>query len=289
MKKFTRFTFLILGIVLLSLVLLDIIYTTVYMKSSHRGKIDYVYNSKARYYDVAVLGSSRANNHFVTQLFEEKELKSFNYGISGGHLFEASLLLKLMVERKYTIKNLIIETDLNLSNEHRSDAVAAKFLPYIHHSKTIQKHFSEEEDFLELYYIPFYRYLKFDASIGFREMYNNLSNEPTNTLEKGGFYALGNKKGNMKNDITALKPIHNKYYEEIKRICEANNIRLIAVMTPMCTDVKGLDYFQKVNAIYPEIYNYENVIQGNQYFSSCGHMNEKGARLFTTRIIKDFF
>jgi hypothetical protein len=60
-------------------------------------------------------------------------------------------------------------------------------------------------------------------------------------------------------------------------------------MTPMCTDVKGLDYFQKVNAIYPEIHNYENVVEGDQYFSSCGHMNEKGARLFTTRIIKDFF
>ena len=289
MKKFIRFTVLILGIVLLSLVLLDVIYTTVYIQSSHRGKIDYVYNSKERHYDVAVLGSSRANNHFVTQLFEEKGLRSFNYGMSGGHLFEASLLLKLMVERKYAIKNLIIETDLNLSNEHRSDAVAAKFLPYIHHSKTIQKHFSEEEDFCLLYYIPFYRYVKFDASIGVREMYNNLRNQPTNTLEKGGFHALGNKKGNMKNDITALKPIRNKYYEEIKRICEVNNIKLIAVMTPMCTDVKGLDYFQKVNAIYPEIHNYENVVQGDQYFSSCGHMNDKGARLFTTRIIKDFF
>ncbi|MFV8373877.1 hypothetical protein [Flavobacterium sp. LB1P71] len=289
MKKFARFTILILGIVLLSLLLLDVIYTLVYMQSSHRGKIDYVYNSKARHYDIVILGSSRANNHFVTQLFEEKGLKSYNYGMSGGHLFEASLLLKLMVERKYAIKNLIIETDLNLSNEHRSDGVAAKFLPYIHYSKTIEKHFSEEEDFLELYYIPFYRYVKFDTSIGFREMYNNLSNQPTNTLEKGGFYALGNKKGNMKNDITALKPIHNKYYEEIKRICEVHNIKLIAVMTPMCTNVKGLDYFQKVNAIYPEIHNYENVVQGDQYFSSCGHMNEKGARLFTARIIKDFF
>ncbi|WP_369769510.1 hypothetical protein [Flavobacterium sp. WC2416] len=289
MKKFLGFIVLILGITLFSLLLLDIVYTQVYLKSSHRGKIDYVYNSKARHYDVVVLGSSRANNHFVTQLFEEKELKSFNYGMSGGHLFEASLLLKLMIERKYAIKNLIIETDLNLSNEHRSDAVAAKFLPYIHYSKTIEKHFSEEEDFWELYYIPFYRYVKFDGSIGFREMCNNLRNQSTNTLENGGFHALGNKKGNMKNDISALKPIRNKYYEEIKRICEANNIRLIAVMTPMCTNVKGLNYFRKVNAIYPEIHNYENVVQGDQYFSSCGHMNEKGARLFTTRIIKDFF
>jgi hypothetical protein len=37
--------------------------------------------------------------------------------MSGGHLFEASLILKLMIERKYKIQNVIIETDLNLSNE----------------------------------------------------------------------------------------------------------------------------------------------------------------------------
>ena len=145
-------------------------------------------------------------------------------------------MLKLMIERKYSIKNIIIETDLNLSNEKRSDAVAAKFLPYIHHSKIIEEHFACEEDFWQLYYIPFYRYLKLDEAIGFREMYKTAINEKTNTLKNGGYYALKNKKGRLKNDIRALKPLHNKYYEDIKRICIANNIRLIAVMTPMCTN-----------------------------------------------------
>ena len=275
--------------ILLLLIFLDIAYTAVYMNSSHRGKIDAVYNSKAMQYDVVILGSSRANNHFVTQLFEDKGLKTFNYGISGGHLFEANLLLKLMIERKYTIKNIIIETDLNLSNEKRSDAVAAKFLPYIHHSKIIEEHFESEEDFWQLYYIPFYRYLKLDGPIGFREMFKTAVNEPTNTLNNGGYFALKNKKGNLKNDIRALKPLYNKYYEDIKHICKANNIRLIAVMTPMCTNTKGLNYFEKVNKIYPEIHNYENAVEGDQYFSSCGHMNDTGARMFTARIIKDFF
>ena len=27
----------------------------------------------------------------------------------------------------------------------------------------------------------------------------------------------------------------------------------------------------------------------NKYFSSCGHMNDTGARIFTARILKDFF
>ena len=290
MKRFLVFTIKILLLTFLVLVVLDIAYTQVYLQSTHSGKIDYVYNSKARNYDVVILGSSRANNHFVAPLFEEKGLKTFNYGMSGGHLFEASLLLKLMVERHYSIKNVILEADLNLANEKESESVASKFLPYIHNSKVIEDHFVQQPHFWANYYIPFYRYIVFEPQIGFREMYSMATQKPTNLLNHLGYYPLGkNPNANMKNDLTNLKPLHNRYYEEIKQICKANNINLIAVMTPMCSNVKGLDYFQKVQQVYPEIHNYEDAVEGDQYFSSCGHMNDTGARKFTAIIIKDFF
>ena len=289
MKQFLKFTIKTIIIVILLAIVLDYAYTSVYLHANNRNKVEYVYNSKGRNYDVVILGSSRANNHFVTEMFEEKGLKTFNYGMSGGHLFEASLMLKLMMERHYKIKTLILEADLNLANEKRSETVAAKFLPYIHNSEVIKNQFVNEPDFNALFYVPFYRYINFDELIGFREMYKTVSHQPTNVLDKGGFHALGNKKGNMKNDIRALKPLKNKYYEEIKHICKVNNIKFIAVMTPMCENTKGINYFEKVNKKYPEIHNYENVVVDDKYFSSCGHMNDAGARMFTDRIIHDFF
>ena len=290
MKKFIGFVAKASLLLLIALVLLDVVYTTVYLQSSSRGKIDAVFNSTAIDYDVVILGSSRANNHFVTELFEKKGLKTFNYGISGGHLYEASLLLKLMVERKYEIKNVVLEADMNLSNEHQAEGISAKFLPYLHSSEVVKKHFEKEPNFKELYYIPFYRYLQFETRIGFREMFKAAVKEPTKILDHGGYYSLGTTKGNMKNNISKLNPLpHNKYYEEIKAICKANKINFIAVMTPMCENVVGMNYFDKVHKAYPEIHNYENVIVENKYFSSCGHMNDTGARLFTARIIKDFF
>lgn len=290
MKRFLFFTIKILLLTFLLLVILDVVYTRVYLQSSNRGKIDYVYNSKARNYDVVILGSSRANNHFVAPMFEEKGLKTFNYGMSGAHLFEASLLLKLMIERGYHIKNVLLEADLNLSNEQQSESVASKFLPYIHDSKTIENHFSGQKDFWALYYIPFYRYVTFEPRIGFREMFSTARNKPSNVLDHLGYYPLGkNPNANMKNNLTNLKPLKNKYYEEIKQICKAHNIKLIAVMTPMCSNTKRLDYFEKVNKIYPEIHNYEGAVKGDQYFSSCGHMNDTGARMFTKIILRDFF
>ncbi|GIQ58551.1 hypothetical protein Flavo103_16870 [Flavobacterium collinsii] len=291
MKRFLIYTAKILAAVLLIAIALDGLYTCIFLQSKNRGKIETVFNSGSKRYDVVILGSSRANNHFVSRMFEDKGLKTFNYGMSGGHLFEASLMLKLMIERKYKIKNIILEADLNLSNDKESDGVSAKFLPYIHNSEVIKDHFSPQENFNELYYIPFYRYIKYDSKIGFREICNIAEGESTNALDNLGYYPLEkHKNGNMKNNIVNLKPLpHNKYYEEIKNICRVNNIKFIAVMTPMCENVVGMNYFDKVKKLYPEIYNYENAVVENKYFSSCGHMTNTGARMFTSRILNDFF
>lgn len=291
MKRFLIYITKIILVITLIAVALDGLYTAIFMQSKNRGKIETVINSKAQKYDVIVLGSSRANNHFVSQMFENVGLKTFNYGMSGGHLFESSLLLKLMIERKYKIKNIILEADLNLSNDQESDGVSAKFLPYIHNSNVIKEHFSGQKNFNELYYIPFYRYIKYDSKIGFREIFKIESKEKTNALDNLGFYPLKkHKSGNMKNNIVNLNPLpHNKYYEEIKNICKDNNINLITVMTPMCENVVGMNYFDKVKKAYPEIHNYENVVVDNKYFSSCGHMTDAGAKIFTARILKDFF
>ena len=291
MKNFLIYTAKIILVIIFLAFMLDGIYTCIFRYSNKRGKIEQVFNSKAQKYDVIVLGSSRANNHFVTQMFEDEGLKAFNYGMSGGHLFEASLMLKLMLDRKYEIKNVILEADLNLSNEHQAEGISAKFLPYIHNSEIIKDHFSKEENFNELYYLPFYRYIKYDGRIGFREVFFSLINKKTNTLDNLGYYPLQKQKnGNMKNNITNLNPLpHNKYYEEIKSLCKANKINFISVMTPICENTQGMSYFEKVKRYYPEIYNYEAVVVEDNYFSSCGHMNDAGARMFTRRILKDFF
>ena len=291
MNKFLLYTLKIGLLTILIAIVLDFGYTKVFLQSSNRGKIEKVFNSKGEKYDVVILGSSRANNHFVAPMFEERGLKTFNYGMSGGHLFEASLLLQLMIERNYQIKNVILEADLNLSNDHQAEGISAKFLPFLHESETIRGHFEKESDFMELYYIPFYRYVKYDAKIGVREVWDTSRNKPTSLLDNKGYYPLGKKpNANMKNNIANLNPLKkNQYYYEIKQLCEQKGINFIAIMTPMCENTKGMDYFDKVKELYPEIHNYENAVLEDKYFSSCGHLNDAGARLFTARILKDFF
>lgn len=290
MKLFLIFIGKLLAILLLSAFVLDFGYSYVFSKSTKRNKVESVISPGARDYDVIMLGSSRANNHFVPELFAKKGYKSFNYGISGSRLQESALLLQLMMDQRFTVKNIILELDLNINSEGFSEGTRAVFMPYLKSHKTISNYYRPIiPDFDLLYYVPFYRYIKYDSQIGFREMFFSIINRPSRSVQNLGFYALKGEGVNMKYDLLSYTPKRNKDYELIKKICKENNINLIVVSTPMCENVKGLDYFNRIQQIYPEVYNYEHVVSKDKYFSSCGHLNEAGARLFTAKIIKDFF
>lgn len=288
MKKFGLHLLFTLSILVVAALILDVVYTKILVSSSMRNKVEHMMHSKSKNYDVLIMGTSRANNHFVTELFEKKGLKAFNYGMSGSHFFETDLMLKKMLDNHYKIKTLLLEADLSVCNEKRDEGTTARFMPYMHGDSTITNHLKSQEDYFQLYYLPFYRYIKFDNKIGLREVIKVLKKEPTNVLHNKGYYPLlTTNSGKMKNDISTLKPIRNRYLEEIKKLCTQNKINLILVMTPMCENTKGLDYFKKVNKLYPEIHNFENVVQDDNYFSSCGHLNDAGARLYTEYIIKE--
>lgn len=289
MKAFILFMIKLLGLLFLLLCLLDWAFTQVYLQDPNRNKINSIYNSQKKDFDVIFLGSSRANNHFVTSIFEEKGLKTFNYGMSGSHLYETVLMLELMLERDYKIKNVVIQIDLNICSDAPSAKHTAQFLPFIHDSKTIAKHLASQPQFDLWYYFPFYRYIEYGAVIGFRECWDTYREKPSSLLENGGFYPLKKQGKNMKNSLIGLKPIRNASYEKIKLLCLQNNIRLIALTTPICENTKNRDYFADVTKVYPEIQRLDMVVKDDRYFATCGHMNEDGATILTTKILHTYF
>lgn len=289
MRKFILFL-LKIGVLLFAVAaLLDVLYTIVYVNSDCRSKIDYLYNSSDHKYDVVFLGSSRVNNHFVPEIFEKAGYKTFNYGITRSRLEESALQLKLMVERRYKIKNIILQVDLNINTNDHSEAIRSLFMPYLHQSATIRAHYNKIPEYNKLLFIPFYRYMHYDARIGFREMYYSAIGKKTNVLEHKGFNPLANKPGKMiPADLTKYYPKRNLAYEEIKTICQKEGIHLIAITTPMCMSTINRDYFNHIQKVYPEILRYENAVTEDCYFSTCGHLNKKGAEKFTEVILTDF-
>ncbi|WP_431243030.1 hypothetical protein ACQ9BO_25845 [Flavobacterium sp. P21] len=227
---------------------LDFLYTTVYLQSNARQKVSYAYTSVPKKIDVVILGSSRADNHFVSEMFIAKGLKAFNFGMQGSRLFESDLVLKLLLEKKIVIKNVIVEVDLNIRSDLNkySTSNILWFMPYLYDSESIQNHFKDLPGYKCEYYIPFYRYVKYESKIGFREMFFTALNKKSNVVDQGGFYPLMGSGEKLKSNLSSWYPSRNIYYEEIKELCKQNHINLVAIMTPMCENSKGINYFEKV-------------------------------------------
>lgn len=290
MKRFVIYIIKIFLAIVISAVILDLLYTFVFLQAKERNKIGSIYNTKNKNFDVIFIGSSRANNHFVAGLFEKKGLKSFNYGMSGSRLEESVLMLKLMLERNYTLKNIIVEIDLNISSNGFSEGTRARFMPFLHHSEVIKTHYENRiPEFNSLYYVPFYRYIHYEAKIGFREMFFSMINKKSNDLDNYGYYPLFSQTNDMKYDLSSREPKRNWAYEEMKEICKKNKINLIAITTPICQNTTNFNYFNQIKEIYPEVHNFEYVIQDDRYFSSCGHLNDEGAKRFTQYILNELF
>jgi hypothetical protein len=290
MKKFLLFLVKGCALLLVTLVLLDVLYTAVYLQSDSRSKIDYLYNSKDKNYDVVFLGSSRVNNHFVPEIFNNAGYKTFNFGITRSRLDESALMLQMMVERNYKIKHLILQVDLNINTNDHSEAIRSLFMPYLHTSKTIREYYSDLPEYNQLLYIPFYRYMHYDARIGFREMYYSAIHKKTNVLENDGFHPLLNGPDKLvPADLSKYYPKRNKGYETIKAICKKNNIHLIALTTPMCMETINRDYFNHIQKVYPEILRFENAVTDDKYFSTCGHLNKDGAIEYTKVVFNALF
>lgn len=289
MRSFLKYGLSILLISLSTLFVLDYCFTEVYVNKNSRNKISLAHHGKVTNYDVLFFGSSRANNHFIPQLFIDKGYKSFNFGMSGSRLEESALILKLLLHKGTKIKNIVLEVDLNINSNGSSEGTRALFFPYINNSKVISDYYRKIPNFEELTKIPFYRYMKYEAKIGFREMYFTAVEKETSALQFNGFYPLKTTGKNMSYDLSRYHPQKNNGYEAIKKLCSENGIKLIVVTTPMCENIKNKEYFDDVIKLYPEIHNLENVVKDDNYFSSCGHMNEKGAEIFTKYILDNFF
>ena len=290
MKQFLTFIGKLLVILLITAIALDVVYTVVYHRSNSRTKIDYLYNSKDKKYDVVFLGSSRVHNHLVPRIFNNNGLKTYNFGLTRSRLQESALMLKLMVERNYKIKNLVLQVDLNINTNDHSEAIRSLFMPYIHISPTIRNHYKDIDEYNELLYIPFYRYMHYDARIGFREFYQSAIHKKTNALDNHGFYPLlKNERPMVPADLSKYAPKRNAAYEEIKSICTKHNINLIAITTPMCMSTINREYFKELQSVYPEIHNFEDAVTDDTYFSTCGHLNKKGAEEFTKFVYNALF
>ena len=267
-----------------------------YYFHQHRGeesKITFIIDSTVA--DVVIFGSSRANHHYVPEIFENRlHYSCFNAGADGTYLLYSYALFNTIVKR-YSPKLIIFDTrpyELgNIASEYDRLSILLPYYqkyPEIRHVIELRGPF---EKFKHISYIYSFNSLIFQILKG------NLGSGKSEEPELKGYSPLNKtmtpeKIGTW--DICDI-PIDNNKVNLIRDIistCKKKNIELIFVHSPIwvtmqksnCHNILA-DICSENGIRYIDMSNDSTFINRPDYFEDISHLNDKGARIFTNMLI----
>lgn len=267
---------------------LDALYSYTYINNQPRNKVHKILQLKNKHFDIAFLGSSRTENHVDSEMVEKLTGKScVNLGISGASLGDMLILLTLAESNNITFDNLVIQIDYNYYNFGLSNTFKANLIPFIK-NPVIKKELNKDKDNFYYNYIPFYRYMKYDKVVGFREFLATFLNKKPKKEVTFGY----NPKHGVGLEVSGKLPDTfsktNAEFESIKELVNRTHTKLFLFTAPYCNKIDNRDKLQELKTVIPSLFSYVGLFDNKEeYFFNCGHLNIEGAREFTKILIED--
>lgn len=290
MKKFLSYILSILFITIVSLYLFDSIYTYGYHHGTPRNKISYLMQSKNDTIDYIFIGSSRVDNTVNADMISSITGNSaINLGFQGAKTDDYLIILKLLKDKNIHSKLIFIQVDYVYNIDGNSEILKSEFMPFINNKVISEITKERDPEYFQLKYIPFYRYLKYDYKIGFREFFNSISGKKNRIDLKNGYFP---KFGNTRQKLASTLPDHiiykNTNIKKINAFAKKNNLSIIYFMAPFCPKTKNLDYSKKLKSKLPRFLDYSNIFPyQEEYFYNCSHLNDAGATEFSKILAED--
>jgi len=287
MIKFLKYLILVLSSVVSLSLVLDVIYTSIYKKSSPHNKVQNLLKISDRHYDLAFYGSSRVERHVDCELITKITGKScINFGFSGASLGDILILAKIHKRNNVQFDTVFVQLDYNYNAIGLTPYFEANLAPYMTDS-IIKKELSMQKEYFFYRWIPFFRYLKNEKVLGFRELLSSFNKRNSNRNIKIGFapkFGTGDELAGSFPDKLILENIRLEKFEE-----EFRNIPRLYFTAPYC---KKLENRSKINELKDKVTFYKNYAtlfdNHSDYYFNCGHLNNEGAKTFTLKIINDF-
>ena len=284
MKKFLLYLSSLIIVVITLLFLLDSMYTYAYNEGVPRNKIAHILAIKDTKIDYIFIGSSRVDNAIDPQIIQSVTGNtSINLGIQGGKLDDSFFLLQLLTKQNIKSKTIFIQVDYVYNFLDNSEILKSTLMPYIHNdffSSFIQQ---RDPDYWALKNLPFYRYLRYDYKIGFREFFNtSIGKKPHIDLQHGYSPNIGNGEDKM----TLFLPDHildqNPSINAINSFAEKNNLKIIYFIAPLCSGTENIEFVTKLREKLPVLWDFSTVLFNEEkHFYDCAHLNDFGAKEFS--------
>ncbi len=284
MKRFLIYIITTLIAVCLLLFMMDYIYSYVYKHAVPRNKVANLLATPLKNIDYVFIGSSRVDNTIDASLITKKTGKSaINLGVQGGKLDDYYLMLQLLAHKKISTDSVFIQVDYVYNIDGTSEILKSNLIPHIN-VPVIDTYIKERDpNYWSLRYVPFFRYMKFDYKIGFREFFNSsIGKAPKHNLMNG--YSPKYKKQNsvLQYKLPDTIAKENSVIEKIKAFAEAEEITIVFFTAPFCKNTQNIAYVDKLKIQLPSLIDYSRLfIDRDDYFYNCSHLNNSGAQKFT--------
>lgn len=259
-------------------------------------------------HEVLFIGSSRAECHFNTKLFDSiTGLKSYNMGISGSNNSFTYGIFKSYLSNHPSPKIAIMNIDFHFAHQG-SDTIYEfpRFFPYLDNKVLYDELVKRNKRFFAFKYIPFYS-LPFLGEKYLNNCFRGYMNRPSTydlSMYQGFQYInpIEYKKINYTDTISYTATILKEnldYLDSIIYVCKEKNIKLFFVVSPthqiVSKRIKNIgDHIGKFQSIAGQNHipfmNYTNdsICANDKYFADLYHMKKEGADLFTVKFSKDF-
>ena len=288
MKRFGYYMLILLSLLVAAAYALDWVYTYAYNNGAYRNKAMWVRAMKNQpKLDYIVLGSSRTNYFINPQVIEaETGKKGLNLGINASTSIEIFLMLDEFLKVR-EVDTVFIQVDSKYIEDDPDLVGEQVWIPYMYEDIKYEQFKDHGREYVLCRKIPFYRYQRSDARLGYRNVIPSLLGKGVPYAKTDGYATRG---GVIKKErpYIADKPIveENPYFKKMIMLCEEKKIPLIFFTAPIYGfkgDLKPLKMY------LPNYYDLKDSIKDRNLFSDQTHLNTEGATAFSKIFSKLFF
>ncbi len=245
--------------------------------------------------DILIVGSSRANHHYVSDIFEQRfHLTCYNTGSDGSYIFYHHAVLKAVLQR-YVPKIVVLDLSENeFDNTRKSYDRISTLLPY-YNSHLEMRSIIENRSIFEKYKLlskiyPFNSML-FSLTLGDFKLIKIRKDDFKGYIP---LYRIWKKRIKTKTE-KKYELDYNKLeqYENFIKDCVGSGIQLFVFVSPYYkisnyTDrsvAVGQEIAQKYHVKFFDCSKDTLYTKNRFLFADIVHLNDKGARLYTIKVV----
>lgn len=257
--------------------------------------------------DIVIYGSSRAWVHIDPQIIEDRlNVSAFNLGIDAHNFWLQYLRHKVLLEYNRPPENIIMSVDFYTLQKLKNLYDPDQFLPYMLFSNLIRAYTKSYPTYSFFdYYLPLVRFYGKHKAI-FSALKNSIVpiNEQSGRIK--GFKGqalewnddLQNAKTKMKYYEVIFDPELIYLFNDFIIECKEMNINVILVYAPEY--IEGQNFLKnrkEVVSLFQNLadkysipfldYSDDEMCKKKEYFYNASHLNMRGAKIFTNKLITD--